>query len=280
MCPGASSFAARRQDARRAKRSVDVDAKAIENRIRYFQKEEEKVWRELEEVRRRAAAIEGGRSRTLEKRMADRAIQQERSAAHVENWNKVASQRSINASIQERNAAFKESTVRQRREAAQRQRMQSAEVMQRMRLDEMEARVRNSERAIAIQRAKLDAKARNSEVREAQLARIRREQEADWQDAEAEAIDAEATLPNLEAREAECLQRLQNSRQIQSSVLRELETSLGERSPVVALLRSKQKDTPDIYSPGVHSFNKTVVEEDEGFAPEDGRSAAFEPPAR
>ena len=34
------------------------------------QREEEKIWRDLEEVRRQAAKIEDGRARAMEKRMA------------------------------------------------------------------------------------------------------------------------------------------------------------------------------------------------------------------
>merc|ERR1719401_3270575 len=65
-------------EAARAKKAIADNVKAVENRIKYFQREEAKIWRDLEEVRRQAATIEEGRNRTLEKKIADRTIQQER----------------------------------------------------------------------------------------------------------------------------------------------------------------------------------------------------------
>jgi len=86
-----------------------------------------------------------------------------------------------------------------------------------------------------------------------------------------DAIDAETVIPSLEAQEIECLQRLQNSRQISQSVLQELETSLGAKSPVATLLRNKQRDHPDIpHTPSVLHASKSIIEEDEEEqAPED-----------
>lgn len=262
------SAASRRHDARKAKRAVESNAKAIENRIRYFQKEEEQVWRDLEEVRRKAAAIESGRSRALEKKLTERTLQQERDAALQENRQRVAERRSLHAALQGHSAACRESVIKERQLAAQRQRMASVEVLQRMRMEEMEARMRNSERVSAIQREKLEAASRNNEQREMRLARIKREQESEWQAAEVDAIDAESVLGPLEAQEMECLQRLQNSRRISQSVLQELETSLGARSPVAALLRAKQKDLGDLScAPSAHSASKILFEEDESEPP-------------
>mmetsp|Transcript_4968 Transcript_4968/g.11376 ORF Transcript_4968/g.11376 Transcript_4968/m.11376 type:complete len:91 (+) Transcript_4968:87-359(+) len=66
----------------------------------------------------------------------------------------------------------------------------------------------------------------------------------------------------------ECLQRLQNSRRISQSVLQELETSLGARSPVATLLRAKQKDQLDLScTPSALGASKILLEEDEGEPP-------------
>merc|ERR1719409_1503537 len=72
-------------EANRVKKAAESNARAIENRIKFFQREEEKIWRDLEEVRRQAATIEEGRSRTLEKKLADRTIQQARQLALEQN---------------------------------------------------------------------------------------------------------------------------------------------------------------------------------------------------
>lgn len=262
------SAASKRHDARKVKKAVDSDAKAIENRIRYFQREEEKVWRDLEEVRRSAAVIEGGRSRALERKLTERTIQQERDAVLQEGKQKVVERRSLNSSLVAQSAALRESAIKERQLAAQRQRMASVEVLQRMRMEEMEARMRNSERVTAIQREKVEAASRNNEQRDMRLARIKREQESEWQSAEVAAIDAESVLGPLEAQEMECLQRLQHSRQISQSVLQELETSLGARSPVAALLRAKQKDHADLScTPSALGASKILFEEDESELP-------------
>merc|ERR1719409_1041844 len=57
-------------EANRVRKAVEQNVKAIENRIRFFQREEEKIWKDLEEVRRQASMIEEGRSRTIEKKQA------------------------------------------------------------------------------------------------------------------------------------------------------------------------------------------------------------------
>ena len=53
------------RQANRAKKAIERNRKAIENRIRYFQKEEEKIWRDLEEVRRQVGHISYHRHRDL-----------------------------------------------------------------------------------------------------------------------------------------------------------------------------------------------------------------------
>lgn len=104
-------------EAFRLRKTVGQSAKAIQNRIDYFkvgqqiissstvhrvncvscqdesspvrgpmnvpailppQREEDKIWRGLEEVRRQAAKIEDGRSRMLEKKLADKTVLQRR----------------------------------------------------------------------------------------------------------------------------------------------------------------------------------------------------------
>merc|ERR1719284_1199005 len=77
----------------RVRKAMESNAKAIENRIRFFKREEEKIWRDLEEVRRQASTIEEGRSRTLEKKLADRTIQQARQLALEQNKQRAAGQK-------------------------------------------------------------------------------------------------------------------------------------------------------------------------------------------
>ncbi|CAE6952184.1 unnamed protein product [Symbiodinium sp. CCMP2592] len=224
-------------EASRAKKAIDRNRKAIENRIRYFQKEEEKIWRDLEEVRRQAAAIEEGRSRTIEKKLADRAIQQERDLLLQQNRVRAAQNR-VTVSDYRKQQQFE--TMREKQISAQAQRDSSQAILKQKRILEMEIRRMNSEKAALIQISQKEARTRASQERAARIERMREFQELERQQAEQEVMEAESTLPELEEQELICLQRLQNSRIVTQSVLEELETRLGSQSSVTTLLRSKQ----------------------------------------
>eukprot|EP00913_Durusdinium_trenchii_P026771 g25112.t1 len=228
-------------EANRAKKAIERNRKAIENRIRYFQKEEEKIWRDLEEVRRQAATIEEGRSRTIEKKLADRAIQQEIGLVK-------ASQNRVSVSDYRKRQQFE--SMREKQLAAQAQRETSQAILHQKRQLDLEMRKANSERAAMIQIAQKEARSRASQGRSLRLERMREFQEYERQQAEQEVLEAEATLPDLEEQEMICLQRLQNSRIVTQSVLEELETRLGTQSSVATLLRSKQRTEDPLDSVG------------------------------
>jgi len=234
-------------EANRAKKAIERNRKAIENRIRYFQKEEEKIWRDLEEVRRQAATIEEGRSRTIEKKLADRAIQQERDLTLQHNRVK-ASQNRVSVSDYRKRQQFE--SMREKQLAAQAQRETSQAILHQKRQLDLEMRKANSERAAMIQIAQKEARSRASQGRSLRLERMREFQEYERQQAEQEVLEAEATLPDLEEQEMICLQRLQNSRIVTQSVLEELETRLGTQSSVATLLRSKQRSQDPLDSVG------------------------------
>jgi hypothetical protein len=258
-----NSTSAARHLAHRAKKAVDVNAKAIESRIRYFQREEEKIWRDLEEVRRQAATIEEGRSRTLEKKIADRTIQQERELMVRQNRARAAATKSTGQEQRKRNQfqAMKEKQI-----AGQEQRRTSQEILRQKRVAEDKARLANYERAVSAQRATLEAKLKINQEKVERIERMREAQEQARQDAELEVQDAESRLPELEAEELVCLQRLQNSRIVTQSVLEELETSLGSRNSVTSLLRSKQKDHIDMGNGSFLAHSSLAEEADEGGA--------------
>merc|ERR1719198_2040327 len=90
-------------EASKVKKAVESNARAIKNRIHFFQREEEKIWRDLEEVRRQAATIEEGRSRTLEKKIADRTISQTKDIVTRQNKAKAASARESREEVTRRN---------------------------------------------------------------------------------------------------------------------------------------------------------------------------------
>lgn len=255
-------------EANRAKKAVETNCKMIENRIRYFQREEEKIWRDLEEVRRQAATIEDGRSRTLEKKLADRTIQQERDLELRQNRARAAATKASGSETRKRNQLMQ---MREKQIAGEEQRRVSQDILRQKRMQEAQVRLANSERAVAIQRAQLESRLRANQEKAVRLERLKEQQEQDRVNAELEVADAESRLPQLEAEEMVCLQRLQNSRIVTQSVLEELETSLGKRSSVTSLLRSKQR--------GQDILNATLSEnmEEEPMSPENNSQSDGSP---
>eukprot|EP00928_Gymnodinium_smaydae_P071386 TRINITY_DN54997_c0_g1_i1.p1 TRINITY_DN54997_c0_g1~~TRINITY_DN54997_c0_g1_i1.p1 ORF type:complete len:318 (+),score=69.55 TRINITY_DN54997_c0_g1_i1:124-1077(+) len=225
-------------EANRVRKVVESNVQSIENRIRFFKREEEKIWRDLEEVRRQASTIEEGRSRALEKRLADRTIAQARERAEQQNKERAEGQRRAKAV----HGAAGEAIRREKQLAGQEQRRVSQDILRQKRMQEAQARLQNFERAVAIQRASLESKLRANQEKSDRLERIRETQEAERRAAEQSVQDAESRLPDLEAEEMLCLQRLQNSRIVTQSVLEELESTLGSRNSVTSLLRAKQKE--------------------------------------
>lgn len=232
-------------EANRVKKAVESNVKAVENRIRFFQREEEKIWRDLEEVRRQAATIEDGRTRALEKRMADRTIRQARESMLEQNQKKAFAMKQANQDSRKRNQF---QSVREKQLAGQDQRRVSQDYLRQKRMQEAQVRLQNTERAVAIQRAQLEAKLKASQQKSERIEMLREQQEAEKAAAEAEVQEVESRLPALEAEEMMCLQRLQNSRIVTQSVLEELESSLGSRSSVTSLLRSKQRPLQEKFS--------------------------------
>lgn len=252
-------------EANRAKKAVETNVKAIENRISFFKREEEKIWRDLEEVRRQAATLEEGRSRTLEKKLADRAIQQEKELLMRQNRAKAAANKMASVELKKRSQFCQ---MRDRQMKGQEQRRVSQDILRQKKMQEAQVRLENSERAVAIQRAQLEARLKVNQERAARIERVREQQEADRFAAESEVHDVESRLPRLEAEELVCLQRLQNSRIVTQSVLEELETSLGSHSSVTSLLRQKQQQRVADHFDSATALHQTSIlearhEEDE-----------------
>mmetsp|Transcript_39542 Transcript_39542/g.62816 ORF Transcript_39542/g.62816 Transcript_39542/m.62816 type:complete len:282 (+) Transcript_39542:87-932(+) len=229
-------------EANRTKKAIETNVKAIENRIRFFQREEEKIWRDLEEVRRQAATIEEGRSRALEKKLADQTIQQARSVVLEQNKDRARGMREANLESKRRNQSAQ---IHEKKVQGQEQRKISQEILRQKKMNEAQVRLQNSERVVALQRQQLEARLKVNQERAERLERMRVDQEEDRRRAELEVQEVQEKLPVLEAEEIACLQRLQNSRIVTQSVLEELETSLGSRNSVTALLRQKQRQQAD-----------------------------------
>merc|ERR1740138_1958926 len=176
-------------EANRAKKDRMANVKAIENRIRFFQREEEKIWRDLEEVRRQAATIEEGRSRTLEKKTADRAIQQARELAVRQNRAKAAASKSTGNEQRKRNQF---QSMREKAISGQEQRRTSQDILRQKRMQEDKNRLANYERAVAMQRSQLEAKLKANQEKSERIEQMRHAQETMRQEAELEVHESES----------------------------------------------------------------------------------------
>merc|ERR1719453_244726 len=205
-------------EAQRMKKAFHANAKAIQNRITYFKREEEKIWRDLEEVRRQASKIEDGRSRAMERRMATKTIQTSREAGTNSNRLRAAHQKANTEAIKKEQAY---EAVREKKDQWTRRRQEAAEMLRHKKMLEAQARLRNSERAVAVQKQKLEAQLKVNQQRGERLREIRIQQEVARRDAEDQVTNVEQSLPLLEAEELLCVQRLQNSRIVTQSVLQE-----------------------------------------------------------
>ncbi|CEM24490.1 unnamed protein product [Vitrella brassicaformis CCMP3155] len=213
-------------EALRRKKQLEQNSKALKNRISYFKREEEKIWRDLDEVRRHASRIEDGRARTLEKKMADKAISHYKESEVCANKDKAAQQRMSHSSSRQM-ASYE--FIKSKQQSAENTRAESQDYLRQKKMMEADTNLRNSNRAMVVHRERLLAKKRIDGERARRLQELKGDQEERERALFAEVMALEAQLPELEATEGTCLQRLQNSRVVSHSILEDLERSLGSR---------------------------------------------------
>lgn len=222
----------------RARKVAESNAKSIENRIRYFQREEERLWRDVEEVRRQATIREKGKAREAERREASQAIQEIREQ-HLEEKRSRANQ--TKKMLEEASQRVHEAPfIQQRVIAGQDQRRMSAEVMHQKKLSEKQLAIRNTERALSIQRSQLQARIKTAQQKAERIQALRVEAERQRVAKERGVHEVESQLSALEAEEMVCIQRLQHSRVVAQSELEGLELSFGPRSSIASALRARQ----------------------------------------
>lgn len=224
----------------RAKKAAEVNAKSIEARIRNYQREEERIWREIDDLRRKASIREHGKVRAAEKRIAAQTIQEGRELQFEEKRAKANQTKKMleeSAQKMEENA---EKVREQRNVMGQDQRRLSAEILRQKRLSEKQVALRNTERAVAVQRSQLESRIKMAQQKSERIQVLREQAERHRIEKEQLVHEAESKLPALEAEEMVCLQRLQNSRVATQSVLEELESSFGSRASVASVLRARQ----------------------------------------
>ncbi|CAD7971671.1 unnamed protein product [Amoebophrya sp. A120] len=257
--PGAAIAGTSTNEAFRMRKSISQSAKTIQNRIQYFKREEDKIWKGLEEVRRQAAKIEDGRGRMLEKKLADKTLTQRRAQDYYERKMQVTSMR---ANL-EHGKANTRAELNSLRASQGRMRKQEAQDAYRQKQAADQARkLANAERVLAQQREQLEAKLRINQERADRISRVKQDQEAARRKQETECEMMHAQIPQLEEEEMRCLQRLQNSRIVTQSVLSELEGSLGARNPVTNLLRAKALRTQSVLDESQFDLNAVAEEEE------------------
>eukprot|EP00927_Polykrikos_kofoidii_P073433 TRINITY_DN69473_c0_g1_i1.p1 TRINITY_DN69473_c0_g1~~TRINITY_DN69473_c0_g1_i1.p1 ORF type:complete len:488 (+),score=108.10 TRINITY_DN69473_c0_g1_i1:53-1465(+) len=223
-----------KHELRRAEKGYAQNVMTVQHRIDYFKREEERIWRGLEDVRRQAAKMEECRNRLREREAAENAVKQLKYRTLMENRIRAKGQREEIIRQRKQNTL---ETMQAKRYSSMQQKNESRELENRKRMGQVEQRRSNSERVISSQRDTIVAKLRSNQERSERLTRIREEQEYARLEAQRDAERVGGRLPDLEAQELACLQRLQNSRIVEQTVLQELEASLGV--PLSGTLRNR-----------------------------------------
>ncbi|CAD7976457.1 unnamed protein product [Amoebophrya sp. A25] len=263
-------------EAFRMRKSVSQSAKTIQNRINYFKREEDRIWKGLEEVRRQAGKIEDGRGRILEKKLADKTVNQRKQQDFYQRKMQVTEMRH---SIEHGKASTRAELTNLRQMQGQLRKREAHEAFRQKQAADQQRRLANSDKVLQQQREQLEAKLRINQEKADRLSRIRREQDVARRKQETEVEFINNQIPQLEEEEMRCLQRLQNSRIVTQSVLSELEGSLGARNPVTNLLRAKALRTQSVLEESQFDLAAVQEEDDEG-PPETPTGYDFQPGER
>lgn len=222
----------------RMQREAAMIKQTIENRIKFFNREEVKMWRDLEGVRRHAIKLEDGRIRLLEKRLAEKAIAQSKeleiNAARV----RAQSMKELRES-QPLSAIYK--IYLENNKKCTDVKLQSQENLRVKHLHEAQVRFYNTMRAQALQKQHLEAKGKHQHRlidRQVRLQTLREERQNEANKRLQEVADV---IPFLERLEHQGLERLQASRLVTVSVFKELETSIGDRTTAALLSRTPSR---------------------------------------
>lgn len=231
-----------------------MSAKVIENRILYCQREEDRLWRDVQEVRRQASIRDKGKMRTAEKRMSEQAIQEGREL-HLEGRRSKANQtkKMLEDSAHKLNEA-REGRRQQLEVSSQDQRRMSAEILRQKRLGEKQSALRNTERAVAIQRSQLVARFKTAQQKSERIQALREDAERHRMEKELGVHELESRLSVLEAEELACIERLQNSRVVTQSVFDELETSFGSRASMCSIMRGRPHSPMELLDESLETF--------------------------
>lgn len=196
----------------RDRKVLETNAKAVETRIALFRREEAKVWRDLEDVRKSVARNAQGRARAQERRYVDTSLKQRLALQRAEARQKAAQRREESAV---RKVQISVQQQEERRCAAGRERLAAQALrgtVERRRAVEQHARSASclhsrEERAVAQDRVEDRRRDRASVVRASREAlRLK---------AEKDALEAGAKVAGLEVLEAQRAERLKD---LQSSL--------------------------------------------------------------
>ncbi|KAF4658931.1 54S ribosomal protein L2 mitochondrial [Perkinsus olseni] len=226
-------------DSCRLQRSIAAEKQAVKARIAYFKREENKIWRNLDEVKRQTRKLEKGRESARQRRHSLMELDKARRQREAENVKRALELKTSLGITKEQHLKNREAVLLAKREATRETRKESAEIQRMKRRTEARDLAMKSKRAVAIHQASIEAKLQVKAEKEKKLRRVREEAQQKRAAILASAKADKAELAVLEEEEMRCLQRLQNSRMISQSALQDLEISWGEASPLCSLLHSR-----------------------------------------
>ncbi|EER12986.1 conserved hypothetical protein [Perkinsus marinus ATCC 50983] len=226
-------------DSCRLQRSIAAEKQAVKARIAYFKREESKIWRNLDEVRRKAKKLEEGRELAEQKKQSLIQLERVRKRREAENSRRALEIKTSLDTIKEQHLKNKACTLAAKREATREARKERAEIIRMKHLEQAREVAAKSERAVAIHRASLEAKLQAKAEKEKKQRMVREEAQRKRAAVLARAQADKAELAALEEEEMRCLQRLQHSRMLSQASLQCLEAPQGQSSSLRTMMGSR-----------------------------------------
>ena len=209
--------------ARNDRKRAENDMKLLANRLAHLRVAEERARKKIAETKQRTQEIVGLKKRNMETHLGKSQLFSEKLVATSESQSKVTS---VRRRTREQTRASRDAVVRQRREAAELQRLKSRELNQTSDERRSAAAERNKLKSETVRRKREELK-RQKEFERAEKERKRKEAYDNQVALEAQRRDeAEALIKEMADEEAKMLSRLKETQTLQRQAYEDLQTSL------------------------------------------------------
>lgn len=211
-------------EAKRIRQQIQRDAQLLENRIKLLTKEEEKVWKRIEDTHNHTKKVNDAYERHAQKMKAQaefRLMQAQRMQEAKESINRLKSERS-----KDRQQRFN-SVMQSKLQAAHEVREMKANGKQYKSYYRDQLSSENMRRTSTIKQDLATGYNRMNAFHEQRLKEAREQYSRKIEDEDKQKEETQARILSMEALESELISRLQNTQQLQQKAYSELEKALN-----------------------------------------------------